>query len=145
MQVSAPFLGEDMHGGSRRWTFESSTGDNPFLAHEYRVESSPALPYFGKVFRRGTPHVLRYTVTPTAFDLLAGEQLNFYWLGTGLRLGHVEPRPSAFPGQVERSRGAISFAGPLDLTAWSRDRYGADWAALGGLLPRGVPMVVLEG
>ena len=89
--------------------------------------------------------MLRYTVTPTAFDLLAGEQLNFYWLGTGLRLGHVEPRPSAFPGQVVRSRGAISFAGPLDLTAWSRDRYGADWAALGGLLPRGVPMVVLEG
>ena len=50
-----------------------------------------------------------------------------------------------FAGQVVRSHGAVSFAGPLDLTAWSRDRYGADWAALGGLLPRGVPIVVLEG
>ncbi len=136
--------GQDAQAGSTLWTFENFTGDNPFLAHEYRVASSPALPYFGKVFRPGTPDAYRYTFTPTAFDLRDGEQLNFHWLGSGLQLVHVEPRPAAFPGRVAHSRGVLSFTGPLDLTAWSQDAYAADWAALGGLLPKGVPIVELE-
>jgi hypothetical protein len=136
--------GEDMADGATRWTFEPSMGDNPVLANEYRATASPALPYLGKVFRPGTPSAFRYTSTPTAFDLQDGERLSFHWHDFGLRLQRVEPAPAAFPDRVVRRRGSITFVGPLDLTAWSRERYASDWAALGGPLPRGVPIVTLE-
>jgi hypothetical protein len=130
--------------GERTWTFENFLGDNPYLAHEYRAMDSPALPYFGKVFRPGTPDEFAYDYTPAAFDLREGEQLAFHWAGSGMRLGAVEPSPEDFPGQIVQAKDAVTFRGPLDLTAWSRDRYQDDWESLGGLLPQGVPIITLR-
>ncbi len=59
-----------------------------------------------------------------------------------IRARHFEP-----PVTIEftvRAPGSITYLGPLDLAAWSRTRFASDWASLGGLLPRGTPVIQLE-
>jgi hypothetical protein len=102
------------------WSWEPFFGDNPFLAHEYRVFASPALPYFGKVFHEGQPDEFPYTSVPTLWNLAAGEQLNFHFGASGLELDQLEPSAADFPANivVDPAR-SVSITGPLDLTAWS--------------------------
>lgn len=137
--------GEEVVPGVTAWSWEPFFGDNPFLAHEYRAFSSPALPYYGKFFHEGEPDEFPYTSVPTLWNLGAGEQLNLHFASAGMTFSAMEPGPADFPANivVDPAR-SISLTGPLDLTAWSMAQYPDEWAATGGLVPTGAPAIVLH-
>lgn len=119
------------------WTWTAFTGDNPFLAYQYRVTSSPAYPYFA--LDQG------YTYTPTNWDLRSGEQFNFHFGGAGLRSAHLSPSPADLPGSVLVRPRVYSITGPVDLTRWSKAAFPKRWAATGGLPPFGEPTLSFRG
>jgi hypothetical protein len=123
--------------GSKRkrvWAFESYIGSNPYLAHEYRMKSAPGLPYYGQNF----------TYTPTLWNLAEGEQLNFHYGSSKLKLAHLDPAPEEFPDSVVVGPGVVSITGPVQFDDWSRTTYADQWKKTGGLLPRGVPYVAVS-
>jgi len=120
------------------WTWRARTGDNPYLANEYRYFASPAWPYYSLD--------AVYTDVPCAWDLAEGEQVNFHFGDADLTLATASPSSEDLPDNViaDPSR-FYSITGPVDLEAWSQAVDPAAWAATGGLVPEGVPKLTWVG
>jgi len=125
--------------GKGRWVFEPSLGDDPALADEYRITSSPGLPYLG-----ATLDSYQYDYTPSAWNLRSGEQLNLHVGSAGLIVDTVEPGSGAFRGQIDATSSRVSLTGPMDLRAWSRTSNANAWQQTGGLLPWGEPYITFR-
>lgn len=104
-----------------------------------------------------------YDYTPGIFNLSEGETLSFTWpegdqmfvhhIAPGdyslvygpMTVDYAEPMGTDFPGQItiDTDSRLITYEGPIDMFAWSRDQTRAvnlasEWDRL-GLLPYGVP------
>ncbi len=125
------------------WIWEAGTGDDPALAFEYRVTTSPAYRY--NAWNEVASEEDRYDYAPAAWNLGAGESLRFHLQESGLKPSYCEPEPGEVHGQPKLGKdGVLTFQGPLNLAAWSQKANTKDWRKRGGLLPWGCPFLQFQ-
>ena len=154
-------------GGMPYWGWEPMLGD--YLSSTPLHPQSEFDPYVGysyTVDAVGNAYIgtnMSYDYTPAAWNLSAGETLNFIW-PTGNQtfladdgMGNVvpidlpmfaypEPSSADLAGvAIDYPAGTLTFTGPMDLWNWSRtqtsDQALADqWASM-GILPLGTPFI----